>query len=88
MMTVLIIVAAIGAFVAIALCMAADPLANQWVPLTLVDQVFTVATVPPAASYKGRLINVSNGAAGANCLAWSDGTNWKVIALGATISAT
>ena len=49
---------------------------------------FTVATLPSAATYKGQILQCSNGSAGSNCLAWSDGTNWKVIALGATCSAT
>lgn len=50
-------------------------------------QSFTVASVPAAADWKNRLIWVTNGNAGANCVAASDGTNWKVIALGATIAA-
>lgn len=37
---------------------------------------FTVATVPTASSNTGGLIYVSNGAAGAPVLAFSDGTNW------------
>lgn len=50
---------------------------------------FTVANAPTAASRgAGAMIYVTNGNAGAACLAISDGTNWKVVALGATISAT
>ncbi len=68
--------------------MAADKLAGKRVPLTVVDQSFTVATAPDATKYSGNIIYVSDGATGSPCLAWSDGTNWKVIALGATISAS
>lgn len=49
-------------------------------------QSFTLAAVPPASDWKYRLIFVTNGNAGAQCVAVSDGTNWKVIALGANIS--
>lgn len=49
---------------------------------------YTVATLPAASLYSGQMIRVSNGAAGAASIAISDGTNWKVIALGATASAT
>ena len=41
-----------------------------------------------AGTYPGYIAAVSDGNAGATCLALSDGSNWKVIALGATISAT
>lgn len=51
-------------------------------------QSFTVANVPSAADWKQRLIWVTNGNAGAACVGASDGTNWKVIALGATIAAS
>ena len=37
---------------------------------------------------EGDVAMVSNGNAGALCLGVYDGTNWKVVALGATISAT
>jgi hypothetical protein len=36
----------------------------------------------------GDIVNLSNGDGGDPCLAVYDGTNWKVIALGATASAT
>ena len=50
--------------------------------------IVTVATIPAAAAgNEGQAFYVSNGNAGAKCLAVSDGTNWKVVALGATISA-
>lgn len=38
---------------------------------------YTVATVPAAASFTGRVIYVSDGAAGNPTLARSDGANWK-----------
>lgn len=50
-------------------------------------QSFTVASVPAASDWKQRMIWVTNGNAGAACVAVSDGANWKVIALGATIAA-
>lgn len=50
-------------------------------------QSFTVAEIPAAADWKHRMTFVTNGAAGAACVAVSDGANWKVIALGANIAA-
>lgn len=64
----------------------AQTMADTDFPLKRIES-FTVATVPPAADWKGHLIHVSNGSAGAACLAYSDGSNWKVIALGANIAA-
>lgn len=52
------------------------------------DTTYTVANLPSAAQHKGALVFVSNGDAGSPCLAVSDGTNWKKIALGATVSAS
>jgi len=50
---------------------------------------YTVATAPSAsAKGAGALIYVTDGDAGADCLAQSDGTNWMRIAHGAAISAT
>lgn len=37
---------------------------------------FTVATAPSAEDLTGTVVFVSNGLAGAPCLAVSDGTNW------------
>lgn len=38
-------------------------------------------TLPPAAQFAGRIVFCSNGgAANAACLAYSDGTSWKVVA--------
>lgn len=48
---------------------------------------FTVATAPDATKFKNHVIAISNGNAGAACIAVSDGANWKVIAFGATAAA-
>lgn len=49
----------------------------------------TVANAPSASTQgAGTVIYVSNGDAGSPCLAVSDGTNWRRIALGAAISAS
>jgi hypothetical protein len=53
-------------------------------PLT--GNTFNVAGVPAAADNVGRVIYVTDGSAGNPCAAISDGTNWKVLALGATIA--
>ena len=47
---------------------------------------YTVATAPSAAGIAGSLIYVSNGAAGAAILAFSNGTDWKRSDTGATIA--
>ncbi len=49
---------------------------------------YTVATLPSAAAHKDRLIVVSNGNAGAACLAWSNGTSWLRIVPGAAVAAS
>jgi hypothetical protein len=49
---------------------------------------YAVSAVPSASLYSGGLIHCTNGDAGNPCLAVSDGTNWKRVALGATISAS
>lgn len=49
---------------------------------------YTVASAPSPTSNNNRLIYVSNGDAGSPCVAFSDGSTWQVIALGAAISAT
>jgi len=49
----------------------------------------TVANAPSASNWSaGSMIYVTNGDAGSACLGVSDGTNWKVVSLGANISAT
>ena len=47
---------------------------------------YTVANAPSAADIAGTVIYVSNGAAGAAILAFSNGTDWKRSDTGATIS--
>ncbi len=50
---------------------------------------YTVAAAPSAATAgAGTIAYISNGAAGAAILAFSDGTNWKRSDTGATISAS
>lgn len=51
-------------------------------------RTYTVAGVPSAAANPRVLIYVSNGAAGAAVVAFSDGTNWKRLDTLANISAT
>ena len=48
-------------------------------------KVYNVAGVP-SASTAGKLIWVTDGNSGQPTVAVSDGSNWKVIAFGATIS--
>jgi hypothetical protein len=48
---------------------------------------YTVANAPAATGLAGAVVYVSNGAAGAATLAFSDGTNWKRVDTLATISA-
>lgn len=50
-------------------------------------QTYTVATVPAAAKHPRNLIYVSNGAAGAPVVAFSDGTNWLRVDTLAAIAA-
>jgi len=53
----------------------------------------TIMTLPsydvagaPAAGTAGRMIYVTDGNSGAACMAASDGSNWKIVALGGTIT--
>lgn len=48
----------------------------------------TVAGLPAASAHTGKIRYVANGAAGQPCLAYSNGTNWLRITLGAAVSAT
>lgn len=48
----------------------------------------TVAGLPPASANAGKIRYVANGASGQPCLAYSNGTNWLRITLGAAVSAT
>jgi hypothetical protein len=55
----------------------------------IVVPTYTVANAPSAATAgAGTLVYVSNGAAGAAILAFSNGTDWKRSDTGATIAAT
>lgn len=47
---------------------------------------YTVATAPAATALTGTIIYVSNGLAGAPCVAVSNGTNW-ISPAGTTIAA-
>ena len=49
---------------------------------------YSVATLPAAAANTGRLISVSNGAAGSPCLAYSNGTSWLRILLGTAVAVS
>ena len=64
---------------------------SAWVMLenaaSFQPDVYTVATVPDATAYTYKIIAVSDGNAGSATLAWSDGTNWKVLTTGDTIAA-
>lgn len=49
---------------------------------------YTVALLPDALAAKGRLVYCSDGDAGSPCLAYSDGTNWLRIVLGAAVATS
>ncbi len=49
---------------------------------------FAVSALPTASNYTGHVVYCTDGDTGSACLAVSNGTNWKVVALGATVSAT
>lgn len=49
---------------------------------------YAVAGLPAAADHKGKMIFVSNGASGSACLAYSNGTNWLRVVLGAAVAAS
>jgi len=46
---------------------------------------YAVSGLPPAAIV-GRMLYCTDGNAGSACVAVADGSNWKVVALGATVS--
>lgn len=50
--------------------------------------IMTVAQLPAASLYPTRMVYVSNGASGQPCLAYSNGTNWLRITLGAAVAAS
>ncbi len=47
---------------------------------------YLLADLPSAVEYPYAVVYCLNGNAGAACVAVSNGTNWKVVALGATVS--
>ena len=50
---------------------------------------YTVDQLPAAsAANRGKLVYCSDGANGAACMAYSNGTNWLRIVFGAAVSAT
>jgi len=48
---------------------------------------YAVAGLPAASAHTGKLVYVSNGAAGSPCLAYSNGSAWLRITLGAAVAA-
>ena len=61
---------------------------SKSVTKALTASEYTVATVPSAAAHRGRIIYVSNGAAGQPCLAYSNGTSWLRIVFGAAVATS
>jgi hypothetical protein len=53
-------------------------------PIT--DNDFDFEDLPDASENVGRVLYCADGSAGTPCAVISDGTNWKVIAIGATAS--
>lgn len=53
-------------------------------PVYTVQHLNTLTT----RNYAGTLVRCSNGDSGSECLAFCDGFNWRVIALGSNISLT
>lgn len=49
---------------------------------------YTVATLPAAAAHAGGMVRVSDGDDGAACLAVSDGTAWRRVALGPAVAGS
>jgi len=49
---------------------------------------FTVAQLPAASAHAGKLVAVSNGAAGQPTLAFSNGTAWLRVLLGAAVAVS
>lgn len=47
---------------------------------------YAVADLPSASSHSGHIVDCTNGDSGNRCIAFSDGTSWKVISLGANVS--
>lgn len=47
---------------------------------------YAVAGLPAAALHTGKMIYVTNGAAGSPCLAYSNGTSWLRVLLGVAVA--
>lgn len=47
---------------------------------------YAVADLPSASSHSGHIVDCTNGDSGNRCIAFSDGTSWKVISLGVAVS--
>jgi len=61
-----------------------DNIDNTLAPIPL--KSYLLADLPSAVANPYAMVYCLNGNAGAACVAVSDGTNWKVVALGATVS--
>ena len=61
---------------------------NAAIVAAITLDTYTVATLPAASTLPKQFVYVSNGAAGAACLAFSDGAAWHQVALGAVPSAS
>lgn len=57
---------------------------NELEPVSL--KSYLITELPAAASYPYAVVYCLNGNAGQPCVAVSNGTAWKVVALGATVS--
>lgn len=49
---------------------------------------YAVAGLPAASLHTGKLVYVSNGASGSPCLAYSNGTSWLRVLIGAAVAAS
>ena len=47
---------------------------------------YAVASLPPASANAGLIVHCTNGAGGSPCLAYSNGTNWLRILIGAAVA--
>lgn len=61
-----------------------DNINNELEPIPL--KSYLLADLPSAVANPYAVVYCLNGNAGSACVAVSDGTNWKVVALGATVS--
>lgn len=62
----------------------ANNIGNELVPVELPS--YLLVDLPSAVTYAYHMVYCLNGNAGQPCVAVSNGTNWKVVALGATVS--